>query len=126
MQWWFYHKVDPEEFLVSKCEEVKGNCAPDVCLKTSQQTALEAFARCAKYLSTCDLVEEFIATGVWPLSRDWSIPEFGEKGTEGLCRPRPPMHGFTGMQLYVKRPYVIFNFGGICLCVLIFSRFVGV
>ena len=100
-QWWFYHKVDTEEFLVSKCEEVKRNRAPDVRLKSLQQTALEAFARCAKYLSTRDLVEEFIAAGVWPLSRDWTILEFGEKGPEGLCRPHPPVHGFAGTRLPV-------------------------
>jgi Putative gypsy type transposon len=47
-QWWFYHKVDAEEYLVSRCEEVRGNRAPDVRLKSSQQTALEAFARCTK------------------------------------------------------------------------------
>ena len=65
-----------QEFLVLKCEEVKGNRVPDVQLKPSQRTTLEAFARCAKYLSTGDLVEEFLAAGVWPLSRDWSISEF--------------------------------------------------
>ena len=68
-QWWFYHKVEAEEYLVSRCEEVRGNRVPDVRLKSSQQMALEAFARCMKYLSTCDLVEEFVAAGVWPLSR---------------------------------------------------------
>ena len=62
-QWWFYHKVEAEDYLVSKCEGVKGNRAPDVRLKPSQQTVLEAFARCAKHLSTHDLVEEFLAAG---------------------------------------------------------------
>ena len=70
MQWWFYHNVDREEFLVSKCEEVKGNHAPDVQLKASQRAAFEAFARCVKHLTTHDLVEEFVASGVWPFSRD--------------------------------------------------------
>jgi hypothetical protein len=98
-QWWFYHKVEAEEYLVSKCEEVKGNRAPDVRLKSSQQTALEAFARCAKHLSTRDLVEEFLAARVWPLSHGWVIPEFGDKGPEGLCRPHPTVDGFAGALL---------------------------
>ena len=76
---------------------MKGNRTPDVQLKASQRTALEAFARCAKYLSTRDLVEEFVAAGVWPLSRDWSIPKFGDKGPKGLCRPHPALQGFTGI-----------------------------
>jgi hypothetical protein len=100
-QWWFYHKVESEEYLVSKCEGVKGNRAPDVRLKASQETALEAFARCAKHLSTRDLVEEFLAAGIWPLSRGWSIPAFGEKGPEGLCRPHPAVEGFAGTLLDV-------------------------
>ena len=72
---------------MSKCEEVKGNHAPDVQLKASQRVAFEAFDGCVKHLITRDLVEEFLASGVWPLSQDWTIPEFGDKGPEELCRP---------------------------------------
>ena len=92
--------MDREDFLVSKCEEVKGNRTPDVQLKASQRPALEAFARCEKYLSTRDLVEEFVASGVWPLSWDWTTPKFGDKGPEGLCRPHPALQGFTGIIFY--------------------------
>jgi hypothetical protein len=49
-QWWFYHMVDQQEFLVSRCEEVKGNRAPDVQLKASQWPTLEAFARSLSFL----------------------------------------------------------------------------
>ena len=111
---------------MSKCEEVKGNRAPNVQLKASQRTALEAFARCAKYLSTWDLVEEFIAVGVWPPSRDWSILEFGEKGPEGLCHPHPSVHGFTGTHSFTIINVSGFNFVVICLRFLIFARFVSV
>ena len=93
--------MEAKDYLVSKCEEVKGNRASDVRLKPSQQTALEAFARCAKHLSTRDLVEEFLAAGVWPLSHGWAIPTFGEKGPEGLCRSHPTVEGFVGTLLAV-------------------------
>ena len=89
MQWWFYHKVDPEEFLVSKCEEVKGNRAPDVHLKASQKVAFEFFTKCAKHLTTRDLVEEFVASRVWTLSWGWTILKFGGKELEGLCHLQP-------------------------------------
>ena len=85
---------------MSKCEEVKGNRAPDVQLKASQKVAFEAFTRCAKHLTTCDLVEEFVESGVWPLSQGWTIPKFGDKGLEGLCRPQPDFRGFTSIIFY--------------------------
>jgi hypothetical protein len=54
-----------------------------------------------KYLSTRNLVEEFIAAEVWPLIRGWVIPEFGDEGPEGLYWPHPTVDGFAGSPLSV-------------------------
>jgi hypothetical protein len=92
------HKVDKGEYLVSKCQDYKGNRALDVLLKDAQLAAFKAFMRCAKHLSTHDLVEEFLAAGVWPLSEGWTgLREVGlwEVGLweAGLVNPR---EGFVG------------------------------
>jgi hypothetical protein len=68
-------------------------CAPEYKVITRDPNKA-AFRSATRHLSSRDVVEEFIAAGVWPLGRDWSLDDVREGTLKILKQPMicPPFN----------------------------------
>jgi hypothetical protein len=88
---WFYVKVDDdkEKLVRSPLELIFGETRPQ-CNMTPEgptQTTLAEFRIIAEHIGTRDLVQEFLASKVFPTMKEWAMPKLkGEKKEGELVR----------------------------------------
>ena len=93
-QYWFYAKigfptVDSSEGvsypLAAKVAEFKHTTNVDFRrTAASYKECCSAFASVARVVSGRDLIEEYLSTKVWPLTRDWLAGAFSKVQVDGL------------------------------------------
>jgi hypothetical protein len=81
---WFYVKVDEEKekLVQSPLELIFGETRPrcDMIPGSPSQIAMAEYQVIADYISTRDLVQEFLAFRVFPTLKEWDMPKLkGEK-----------------------------------------------
>ena len=92
---WFYHTVSAGSGVQSHGGLIELIPSPTIVLTSREEALLLLLLNATKRLSTRDLVEEFCAFRVWPLSRGWSVtlgaprfdlPSLTMPGDEGAPR----------------------------------------
>lgn len=93
MQGWFYHTSLMDQGLQSRGGLIQLTTTLEIVLTSREEALLHLLLDVMKRLSTCDLVEEFCAFGVWPLAQGWKVelggskfglPTITVKGCEGM------------------------------------------